>query len=107
MFQQDNCTYHKSKVAYEFLETFLGENDLEFLRWPARSPDFSPIEFIWADLQRLVDDRAASIKSKATLELIVREAWDELTPPERLRKYVLHAYHNIKKSLAVGGSAQY
>ncbi|GFU51642.1 transposable element Tcb1 transposase [Trichonephila clavipes] len=42
IFQQDNAHPHTVRVAQDFLRHF------QTLPWPARSPDLSPVEHVWA-----------------------------------------------------------
>ncbi|GFT14453.1 transposable element Tcb1 transposase [Trichonephila clavipes] len=46
IFQQDNTRPHMERVDMNFLLAF------QALPWPARSPDFSPIESIWDMMER-------------------------------------------------------
>ena len=48
VFQQDNAAIHKSKAPMKWLE----EQNFELMDWPAKSPDLSPIENIWAILKK-------------------------------------------------------
>ena len=42
-FQQDNAPIHNARITLEFFE----ENKIVLLKWPASSPDMSPIENMW------------------------------------------------------------
>ena len=48
IFQQDNASIHSSHQT----KTWLEENRIEVLDWPARSPDLNPIENIWGIIVR-------------------------------------------------------
>ncbi|GFT93263.1 DDE_3 domain-containing protein [Trichonephila clavipes] len=61
--QQDNARPHTARVAQDFLRHF------ETLSWPARSPDLSPVEHVWDQLQR----QMPSCHSVHGLELAVRD----------------------------------
>ena len=57
MFQHDNDPKHTSKVVKDYLE----ENGIQFLDWPAQSPDLSPIENLFGIIKRSVSGRRLKI----------------------------------------------
>ncbi|GFV76298.1 uncharacterized protein TNCV_4524611 [Trichonephila clavipes] len=48
IFQQGNALPHTASVAQDFLRHF------QTLPWPARSPDFCPVEHVWDQLKRQI-----------------------------------------------------
>ncbi len=50
-FQQDNACRARPHTAVHADQFFL-EEDVSFLPWPARSPDFNPIENLWIIVMR-------------------------------------------------------
>ncbi len=48
IFQQDGAPCHTSKMMKEFFV----EHEIKLLKWTAQSPDFNPIEHIWAFMKR-------------------------------------------------------
>jgi len=48
LFQQDNAPIHVSKQT----TTFLDNNDIQRIDWPALSPDMNPIENVWGILAK-------------------------------------------------------
>ena len=52
IFQQGNAPIHSSLAAI----TFLTENNISVLEWPANSPDMNIIEGIWSYIKKRLDD---------------------------------------------------
>ena len=51
--QQDNARPHTARATTQFLTA----NDVNEMKWPSMSPDHSPIEHIWDELDRRVRAR--------------------------------------------------
>ena len=49
-FQQDNAAIHSAR----FTQGFFNERNIQFLTWPALSPDLNPIEDLWGILSAKV-----------------------------------------------------
>ena len=65
VFMQDNA----SCLTAKFVKTFLSEEDVTVMEWPAQSPDMNPIENVW----KLLNERAKE-KNPRNLE----ELWINL-----------------------------
>ncbi|GFW15884.1 transposable element Tcb2 transposase [Trichonephila clavipes] len=74
IFQQDNARPHTARVAQDFLRHF------QTLPWPARCPDFSPVEHEWDQLKW----QTSSCHSVQDLELAVQDLWAHL-PQDNIR----------------------
>lgn len=72
---QDNASIHASYATTEFFT----EAGVQLLDWPARSPDYNPIENVWAILARKVYSHGKQYSYVAELTVAVMEAWDSVT----------------------------
>jgi transposase len=71
LFQEDNATPHRSKIA----TAFRAEKDLHILSWPAQSPDLNPIENLWAEVKKNIYKRKKKPSNLAELEKFVQKEW--------------------------------
>ena len=71
---QDNDPKHKSNLV----RTWLFNNGISLLDFPAYSPDLNPIENLWNDMARRVEARPASTVEE--LQDVIAEEWE---PPHR------------------------
>ena len=78
-FLQDNAPQHKSVLV----RTWLFNHGIQCLDFPPYSPDLNPIENLWADLARRVEQ--FQCETMEELQDIVAEEWAK-TPKEYLRK---------------------
>ncbi|GFU54305.1 transposable element Tcb1 transposase [Trichonephila clavipes] len=69
IFQQDNSWPHTARMSQDFL------GPITTLSWPARSPDFSPIDYIWDHLGRHV----GHLTSLNELEARLQQIWNEIS----------------------------
>lgn len=79
--QQDNARPHSARICNDFLQ----QNGVEILEWPSKSPDFSPIENVWAILKdrvRKMDNPPTTI---AALTEVLRREWQAI-PQATIRK---------------------
>src|SRR5680860_777181 len=76
---QDNDPKHKSVLV----RTWLFNNGISMLDFPAYSPDLNPIENLWNDIARRVEARPASTLEE--LQDVIAQEW-ERTSPTFLRK---------------------
>ena len=73
IFQQDNDPKHSSKLCKSYLERKQEGGQLVTMVWPPQSPDLSPIELLWEEMDREVLERKPS--SVAELVQVVKECW--------------------------------
>ena len=75
-FQQDNAPSHK----FARTVTWIRENCIELLDWPAQSPTVSAIEHFWGLLESRV--RYHIINDKVNLKCCLRLEWNAITVEE-------------------------
>lgn len=98
IFQQDNAPSHSSRQTKQWFE----DKGIDFMRWPAKSPDLNPIENLWGILARTVYKNARQFSNVEELKEVVMRAWEEI-PPETLRNLVRTMPNRCIEVLAVQG----
>lgn len=73
IFQQDGATCHTAKRVKEKFK----EENIEVMTWPANSPDLSPIENIWVEIDKKL--ARMQIASMTDLEEALHKCWSEIT----------------------------
>ncbi|GFV96177.1 RNase H domain-containing protein [Trichonephila clavipes] len=69
VFQQDNCSSHKSRLATGWLDKH--SSNFSVINWPPRSPDLNPIEHLWDVLEQ-------DVKGPHTAPTNHSESWPAL-----------------------------
>lgn len=90
---QDNASIHSTNLIKEMIV----EENIECLKWPARSPDLNIIENCWFCLQKMVDKVAISqggINDEDTLFRIAKECWHKIP-----RRIILSLYSSMSDRL--------
>jgi len=72
IFQQDRDPKHTSGLAKSWIQ----ENGITLMDWPAQSPDLNPIEHLWSELKR----RFAGKTSRNANDKFeqIREEWEKI-----------------------------
>lgn len=73
-FQQDNASVHVSATSRQWFES----HNIPTLPWPAKSPDLSPIENVWAMLVRGVYRDGRQFENVSDLKKAISEEWERL-----------------------------
>ncbi len=76
IFQHDNARPHTSSITTSWLR----RRRIRVLKWPACSPDLSPIENIWRIIKRKMRQRRP--KTVEQLEACIRQEWDNIPIPK-------------------------
>ena len=73
-FQQDNARPHVARANMDFLR----RNNIDVLPWPALSPDLSPKEHLWDQLDRRVRRRRQQPQTLKQLRAALTEEWQRI-----------------------------
>jgi transposase len=90
VFQQDNAPSHRARITKAALQ----EGGIELLRWPAYSPDLSPIENVWSWMKNWMEINCPEGKEIQDLDpwelrMLAYRAW--LAVPEDLLLLLAHS----------------
>ena len=98
-FMQDNDPKHTSKYAKEWM----ANQDINWWKTPAESPDMNPIENLWHELKEYL---RREIKPKTKDELVagIQEFW-KTVDIAKCKKYIGNLKKVLPKVIEVGGNA--
>jgi len=101
--QQDNARPHAARLT----EDYLHAEGVNVLPWPAYSPDLSPIEHLWDQLDRRVRSRDPPPQTLPALRQALQEEWDNF-PQAKIRRLIASMRRRCKAvSDAQGGHTRY
>lgn len=80
VFMHDNDPKHTSKLV----KSYLLDEKVKVLDWPAQSPDLNPIEHIWAYMKSKIYDQ--NLLSKNQIIEKIKLIWNSITP-DMCKKY--------------------
>ena len=88
IFQQDNARPHVARQTLDFLHAA----GITLLDWPANSPDLNPIEHLWDELARRVNEREVVPTTLQQLRVALLEEWDNI--PQRTISTLIDSMRN-------------
>lgn len=74
IFQHDNASIHSANLTTSWLE----EQEINIMSWPALSPDLNPIENLWSVLARMVYQGGKQYSSVKELEHAIVQCWNNI-----------------------------
>ena len=98
-FMQDNDPKHTSRQAKQWME----ENDVNWWRTPAESPDMNPIENLWHELKEYIR-RVVKPKTKSELVQGISDFWATVDAT-KCRKYIGHLRKVLPRVIELDGAA--
>ena len=100
---QDNARPHTARVSMTFLE----DEDIEVLDWPAMSPDLNPIEHCWDLLGRRIRERQQPPRNVAELRQALVEEWNAI-PQNTIDRMILSMPNRCQECVNIrGGHTSY
>ena len=54
---------------------FMQQNNVNVMNWPALSPDLNPIEHLWDEIQRRLNEEQSSLTTAAELLISFQRVW--------------------------------
>ena len=91
LFQQDNATAHTAIATQQFLQA----NNINTMPWPALSPDLNPIEHLWVESKRGLNQLQPRPATAAPLCQAIAQVWANI-PAARIDRLVLSTYRRCR-----------
>jgi len=90
------------KHAANLAKQFYIDQNIDWWKTPAESPDINPIELIWAEMKQFL---RMTVKPECQADLVqgCRKFWRENLDKEKCSKYIDHLYKVIPKVIELKG----
>ena len=99
IYQHDNAPAHTARLTVNFLAA----NRVQVLDWPPLSPDMSPIEHLWDELDRRVSVRRQPLRNVNELTNALINEWNNI-PQQVIANLVLSMRRRCTACIAANGS---
>ena len=83
IFQHDNARPHRARVFH----CVFNQNNVNVLPWPANSPDLSPIEHVWCEMERRLRQLPQQPKDLWQLARTLIRVWNDI--PQDFHTHVI------------------
>jgi transposase len=74
LFVDDNARPHRAQIASDYLS----QESTDSIQWPAMSPDMNPIEHLWYDIGRKINDRVPACQNLQELRDALVQEWQSI-----------------------------
>jgi transposase len=101
-FQQDHSSIHDSRVVQEWLSQ---QANVELIDWPPRAPDMNPIENMWSEVKRTMEETWPVLppRNSSKLWTLVSDVWDEVASSQRYIQSLIDSMTQRMKSVVEAG----
>lgn len=102
-FQHDNARAHSARATRDFLQ----QKNVTVMPWPALSPDLNPIEHLWDEIQRKLNDVIPSPTTSVELQASFLQVWARI-PMNFINRLIHSMYRRCRAVInANGGHTRY
>ena len=103
VFQQDNARPHTARITV----AYFNNQNIRALPWPSLSPDLSPIEHLWDELDRRLRVRNVPPATPDELFEVLQEDWETI-PRQTIQHLIASMPHRCRAVIqANGGHTRY
>ena len=95
---QHNARPHTTRATVDLLAI----QNVTVLTWPPKSPDLSPIEHLWDDLNRRVRSRQPELQTLQELQQDLEQEWGKI-PQDRIRRLIESMPRRVRGVLQANG----